>query len=460
MAGIGFSITKSLARGTLRDTFLAYGFAALMGSGPWMISILSLAFLSLATGGYAQQTTIQLFFVSITYAFSFSLVSTGAVQLLLSRCASDQIYAGERSRVGRLFVGGLLLSSALSLCAGIVLFGFSYPGDWLSRISAIALFAILGAIWTSISFISAQKDYLLITIAFAIGYGLSYLFAYLGYQYLGAGFLMIGFTLGQLLLLLLLVFLFHREFGIDLEIDFSFLSKIRTYLPLVICGTTYNLGIWVDKFIYWFASPFKQHLGGTLYACPVYDVAVYLSFLSIIPGIAVFLLKIETHFAREMAEYVEAIQSKATLSMIEARSQRIINSVQDGFFAMVKIQGLVTLLLILSTDHLVSRLGIGALQTGIFQITLIGAFLCVIFFSLLTVLFYLDCMKEAAVCTIVLFVANSSLTGLNLYLGAHSYGTGYVIAVAIAIIPAFYYVNRTLGQLTYRILTKVPLGIE
>ncbi|WP_269539441.1 exopolysaccharide Pel transporter PelG [Cerasicoccus fimbriatus] len=459
MAGIGFAIRKMLARGTVRDSVAAYGFAALMGSGPWVISILSLALLGIAAGGYDGDQDFEVFFVSVTYAFSFSLIATGGIQLLLSRCASDVLFIGDQKRIGELLLGGCLLSMAVSLAIGLLLFGFTYPGNAVAQWSSIALFPILGAVWTTVLFASAQKDYLVVAGSFAVGYGLSFALA-LGAQIMfGSAYMMPGFVLGQLLLFFLLLYWLHRDFGIDRTIDIGFIADAKRYPALFVCGFAYNLGIWSDKLIYWYFSPFQVHLGGVLYACPVYDVAVYLSFLSIVPGMAVFLLTIESSFAIEMAEYIEAIEAKANLATLEERTQRIIESVQNGFFTMIKVQGLVTILLIAGAESVVSSLGIGALQLSIFRVTLVAAFLCVILFSLLTVLFYLDCLKEAAICACVLAVSNIAFTLLSLRVGIEAYGVGLIMSVALSIAVAFTYTNRNLHGLLMRTFTRVPLGI-
>ena len=47
MAGIGFQLTKLMQKRTLAGGLHAYGFAALIGSGPWVLSMVTLAALGL-----------------------------------------------------------------------------------------------------------------------------------------------------------------------------------------------------------------------------------------------------------------------------------------------------------------------------------------------------------------------------------------------------------------------------
>jgi uncharacterized membrane protein len=459
MAGIGFSIRRRLAKGTIRDVMAVYGLSALMGSGPWVISIAGLALLGLAAGGIAQDRDVEVFFVSVTYAFGFSLVSTGALQLLLSRCASDACYQKAAHRVGGIFLAGLISSMVVSLIVGLCLFLWAYPGNFLAKVSVIALFPVLGGIWSAVTFVSGQREFHVIAAIFMLGYALSIGLCWLIFQTVGGAYMMSGFVAGQVVLLALLVRSFHREFDIAQAIDFSYLAQVKRYRALVVGGFAYNAGIWIDKFIYWYASPFREHLGGVLFSCPIYDIPVYLSFLSIIPGMAIFLMKIETEFAFEMSEYLRLVEGKAPIGVLEDRVGRIRRSVVDGLLAVIKVQGFVTLLLVCLTKPLLQNLSIGALQAGIFQVTLIGAFLCVVFFCLLTLLFYLNRIREAAICALVLLVANALLTALNVRIGLHSYGSGFVAATGLSILCAYGYTQAALSELMYRTFATAPLGI-
>jgi polysaccharide biosynthesis protein PelG len=54
MAGIGFELRKILAKPGYLNTFRAYGYAALISSGPWVLSIVSLALLGIVCRGMAS----------------------------------------------------------------------------------------------------------------------------------------------------------------------------------------------------------------------------------------------------------------------------------------------------------------------------------------------------------------------------------------------------------------------
>ena len=67
MAGIGFELRKILAKPGYLNTLRAYGYAALISSGPWVLSIVSLSFLGIVCRGMASDKQMELVFSSVTY---------------------------------------------------------------------------------------------------------------------------------------------------------------------------------------------------------------------------------------------------------------------------------------------------------------------------------------------------------------------------------------------------------
>ena len=132
-----------------------------------------------------------------------------------------------------------------------------------------------------------------------------------------------------------------------------------------------------------------MQVAGILHAAPVYDQVVYLSFLTLTPGMAVFLLKFETDFAAKHDEYVQLVLRKGTFRQIGEVKNNLVSALQSGLIQLIKIQGSFSVVLIIFADKFLQHFGLGAVQTGVFQIATSGVFLLVIFLSLLTVFFYL-----------------------------------------------------------------------
>ncbi|VAY88635.1 conserved hypothetical protein [mine drainage metagenome] len=91
MAGIGFEIRKILHKDNLTSTLAAYSYAGLIGSGPLILSIVSIQLISLFSLSVARTNfPIVQFQVSLTYLIAASQILTGAVQLMFTRYISDR----------------------------------------------------------------------------------------------------------------------------------------------------------------------------------------------------------------------------------------------------------------------------------------------------------------------------------------------------------------------------------
>jgi hypothetical protein len=91
-------------------------------------------------------------------------------------------------------------------------------------------------------------------------------------------------------------------------IAFDFLQPKSLYGTLVLTGFLYNLGIWADKLMFWAYPDTSQVIIGGLRASLIYDIPVFLSYLSIIPGMAVFLVRIETDFVEYYDKFFTAVR--------------------------------------------------------------------------------------------------------------------------------------------------------
>src|SRR6476661_4901830 len=93
MAGIGFELRKILKRDNLLSLLQAYSYAAVISSGPWILSIVGILLVGiLSYSVVVPSVLITQFQVSITYVIALSLVFTGPVQLAFTRFAADRLF--------------------------------------------------------------------------------------------------------------------------------------------------------------------------------------------------------------------------------------------------------------------------------------------------------------------------------------------------------------------------------
>jgi len=97
MAGIGFELRRILKRRTYFSLLKAYGFAGIVSSGPWLLSIFGILLLGfLAVSQNEHSSAVIDFQVSVTYLIMSSLIFTGPVQLLFTRYIADMLFARQK----------------------------------------------------------------------------------------------------------------------------------------------------------------------------------------------------------------------------------------------------------------------------------------------------------------------------------------------------------------------------
>jgi len=451
MAGIGFELRRILNRGTLSSALAAYGYAGIIGSGPWVLSIIGVLLVGLISiSSQGPSTAVAQFQVSVTYLIAASLILTGPLQLAFTRFVSDRLFERGEGVILPNFNAVLLITTWTSGLIGLALAVFAFaqtPATY--RLLMVAGFVLLANIWIATIFLSGLKQHRAILVLYGLGYGVSVLAA-LGLARLGLSGLMTGFVLGQGVLLAGMIALVVREFPAKRFISFEFFRRDQHFRTLMAIGLAYNLAIWIDKFIFWFWPPTSQQIVGPLRASLIYDLPIFLAYLSIIPGMAVFLLRLETDFVDWYDAFFDAVREGGSLSRIERLRNGMVESARMGLQEIVKIQAITALGVIIAGNTLLAALGISTLYAPLLAVMVVGAGMQVVLLGILNVLFYLDRRRAALGLTVGFLVLNAIGTAISLRLGPEFYGYGYAAALLIICMLGTWRLDRELESLEYR----------
>lgn len=450
MAGIGFELRKLMDRGSIWGVIQAYAYAGIISSGPWVLSIIGILVIGLfGLGKDGPDILISQFQVSITYIIAGSLVLTGAVQLAFTRFTADRMFEGKTGIILPAFNGLLVI---VTVTSGLIGAGasaaFFQEQSILYRLLLAAGFVIMCNIWVSAIFLSGMKQYKSIVVVFALGYGASVCLAMYLRRSSVEGILG-GFISGQLALLLGLVALINIEFPSERTIDFSFVRKLWLYPSLIFIGLFYNLGVWIDKLMFWGNAYTGVQVIGPLRASPIYDIPVFLAYLSIIPGMAVFLVKLETDFVEYYEKFYDAIRLGKSLDHIEDMRNSMVSVLRDGVLQIVSIQVIVVVFVVLMGGSILRLLGISDLYFPLLCVNVIAAAIQIVFLGILTIFFYLDKRGEALLLTGLFLALNSIFTFATLMLGPKFYGMGFAASLLVAITVGLYVLDRRLESLEY-----------
>jgi polysaccharide biosynthesis protein PelG len=450
MAGIGFELRKMLRRNTLLGLMQAYTYAGLIGAGPWVLSIVGILLIGVLSLPFVLPTgLITQFQVSVTYLISLSLVLTGPLQLAYTRFTSDRLFEKRDDLVLPNYHAVVFVVTVAAAVLGTLAVVLLFPQQTVGyRMLMLAGFVVMSNIWIATIFLSGMKQYVSIIVVFFIGYSFTTCAA-LALNRFGLTGLLSGFVMGQTILLVGLLSLIYRDYRSDHFISFEVFWKNYRYPSLMLTGLLYNLGIWVDKYMFWYSAGTGQTVIGPLHASIIYDIPVFLAYLAIIPGMAVFLMRIETDFVEYYDAFYDAVREGASLQHIERMRNAMVEALRNGIWEIIKVQTIAAMMLFAAGTVLLSWLKISTLYLPLLYIDVIAASMQVVFMGTINVFFYLD-KRKIVLSLVAAFVGlNVVFTAITLALNPAFYGYGFAGSLLVVVLASLYLLDRKLESLEY-----------
>lgn len=226
---------------------------------------------------------------------------------------------------------------------------------------------------------------------------------------------------------------------------FAYFSYFDRYPALFWTGFLYNIGVWVGTWIIWFAPGSSAHLDTFRYH-PVYDTAIFLSYLTIIPTMTIFVVSVETRFYERYRMFYGYTNEGGTYQQILRAKGAMILVLRQELQRLFRNQGLVTLLVLLFSSGVFVYLGLSPESHDVFQMTTIGAFSNAMVLVLTLVLLYFEDHRGAAFTSLLFLSLNALLTIALLPLAEDGFGLsfaiGSTIAFAFALIRLMWYINE------------------
>jgi polysaccharide biosynthesis protein PelG len=450
MAGIGFELRKILKHETLFGVARAYAYAGLISSGPLILSIFGILIIGVMSLAFViPKYAIVQFQVSVTYLISLSLILTGPLQLSFTRFISDRLFEKRDDLVLSNYNGVVLVSTIAAGLVGVVAMLLGFRSEPLAyRVLMVAGFVVVSNIWIAVIFLSSVKQYRQILLVFLIGYGSTVAFALMLNRHGLAG-LLGGFVAGHLVLLAGLSGLIYRNYRSGRLISFEVFDRRFAYPTLALVGLFFNLGVWLDKFMFWYAPGTGAPVIGPLHASVIYDIPVFIAYVCVMPGMATFLVRIEADFVEYYDAFYDAVRSGATLRHINDMRDMMVGSVRAGLYEIIKIQVVVLLLIFAFGQNILQALHISPLYMPLLTVDVISASLQVVLLGLLNVFFYLDARRTVLKLCVAFVVLNGALTWITLQMSPNAYGYGFALALLILVVGAVLTLDRKFAKLEY-----------
>lgn len=455
MAGIGFRLQKLLHKDSYSGLLQGYLYSAIISSGPMLSSILCIGLLGIVSMPVLSGDDYALFRTTIVYIFCFSLIFTGIFQMITTRYLADRLYMEENNSLIPCFFGLFIITAVNQAVIGSIFF-YNVFNDWHYVAVSTLLYIIISCLWNTMIFISATKNYMVIFIGFVVGSFVSFAAGhFLGLRFGLVGYLS-GFGAGQFVILTVLTGSFLREFDSFKIIDFNFLRYFKKYPDLFLAGFLTNIAVWADKLLFWF-SPYGVTIRGPFKNFPLYDSAFFIAYLSTVPALSLFLVRIETGFYTKYRTFYGLIVKKASLHALETAHEGIIEDLKESTLSLLKIQGFISLVLLVGAFKVMSIAKLQWAQMVIFKIGLLSAFLLILFQFLIIILFYFEFRKDALLLTIIFLATNIAATVLSIKLGIRWFGYGFFTACFVSLLTGYFLLNNRLKNLLYLTFAHQPI---
>lgn len=455
MAGIGFKIQKLLAEDTYWGVVKGYFYSAVISSGPWLISILCIGTLGILYQPMIGHDEHQVFRAWVTYCYAASLVISGAVQVVVTRYVADCIFKHEDEDVFSSFITVSALLFAFQFGTGFAY--LEYHGFEREFVYGGAfLYGVISEIWIAMIYLSAAKDYITIVLAYIVGAVLSVACSWYLVRLHDVLGLLYGYSIGQTILLAILASRIFVEFPIGSVINFECLKVFYKTPSLILIGLSYNGAIWIDKLLFWIYQGTEIRRG--LYSCPFYETPAFLAFVTIVPTLAIFLIRIETSFYSSYRIYYQKVTNKASYSEVLKSKKEMLESLYLSFYRLLLFQGIITAISIALVPQIIIKFQMETIQQAVLRITILGAFLHALLMVLLIIILYFDWKGLALQVNVIFFVTNFLFTRLTLELDLSYQGYGYFFACLVSVLYGALKFFDRFHNLEYITFTSQPLG--
>ena len=461
MAGIGFELRRALRHdGDLTSVVRGYASAGLVAAGPWVMTITGLSFLNAFAHFFEAPEAYALFRALVTYAFVLSLIIVGPLQMAYTRHLADAIYGGRGREMVPALVSALQAVIVATLVAGSAL------AAWVdlpltTGAAATALTVVLGMTWIALIWLSVTKDYMSILRAYAWGsaasVGCVLLLAALGLApgTTGAAQLLVAFTVGPAATLALLLRAILRVSDSSAPLAHTIQRAPRRLPLLALVGCLYNIGIWMDSIVVWTTQGVEVHPGISFH--PLYDTSRFLAYLTVIPALAINLVRVETAFDERYRRLYGSILGGATLGAIERCRREMLATLREGTLRLLRLQGAVSVLILICAPGVLHLLHVPLEATAVFRAACLGSLFHVFLLVTLLILLYLDLQWEAAATAGVFLVANAAGSMLVHHQGIGSVATAYAGASLLALLVGVMLLERASAHLVRRAFLSQPL---
>lgn len=458
MAGIGFELKKMYAKAGLVNKVQALAYSSLVTIGPMlscMLLVVVVQWLQLRYGvSFGER---ELFLSATVYAFIFSYIISNTLTLYLTRSVSDFLYQGKYDAVLPSFYGGLKIGMATAAVPALAFLAFARI-DWPMKAALLLLFMTLIVIWFEVVYLSAMKNYRLISFSFMGGALVTVAAVWTMFEFTSvrsASAALFAVDAGFLLTASALLVQIEKFFRTPrLRSDYAFLAYLTKYPSLIAVGGLTALGLYSHQFVQWFGSE-GILVAGTFLMAPKYDLAVYYAFLSVIPSLVLFVVSLETNLYPKTRQYYDLILHGGSIGDIRRARQQMFQVLAQQLSLLMGIQLVFSIVSVAFGIRFLPRIGFTAAQVDLFNILVMGFYAYIIYTIVWLVLLYFDDRKGVVWLAVLFLGANTGFTLVSLAFDEQ--GFSFFLASFATLIAAFWRLIHLLNHIDYYTFSAQPV---
>lgn len=463
MAGIGFELKKVFAKKGALNAVKAYGYAAVICTGPMLLGILLLfGITGLCVLNGTDIHVRELLISMITYTMLSSTLITSFFSQVVTRFVADRLFSEDNDAVLPTFWGSIIVTMII----GSVVFGaFLLPSgaSYSQALLCYTLFGELIIVWTAMNFLSAIKDYKSIFLSFFAAITVSLLTGalLLACKLPTIESLLFSVSLGYGVMLVWDVILLHRYFPKSKRSAFSFLKCMDSFLSLALSGLFMIVGMFSHLIIMWY-SDIGTQAEGLFFGAPQYDVPALLAYMTSLITTINFVISVEVSFYPKYRNHYSLYNDGGTINNIKQSEHEMLGTLKTELFYAALKQLLFTILVIAVGVTLLERLPLGfdELMRGYFRTLCVAYGICAIGNMITLIQFYFTDYKGALIGTAVFTGTTILFTLLSLLLPNIYYGFGFLLSSLVFAVVAAIRLNYYTKRLPYYILSVQPLVNE
>ena len=457
MAGIGFELNRLFQKKGVFSNIRACIYSMLVTIGPTILCIFFIIGMSMfmRSQGVAVKI-VELIQATIMYSFMGALILTSGYCILLSRYLEDQIYNKKYENILPSLYGAIVLVLGAVL---IISYIFYKPADLPVFYKGLAslLFLQVSVQLVLGCYTSVLKNYKKISFAFIVGMSVGSVIYILAIWIQGKWheyWCLISINSAFLVINWILIHQNQSYFIGRSHAYFKFLSYLKMSKWAVLSNVFWVVGLYSHNIIMWQEPGLQVQISNAYVFAPQYDTPAFFAFLTVLPSLVIFVVKLETSFLVKYNSYFKFINQGACYQDIQWVKKDMKKALSQEILYLMQMQLIFTIGGILIGMLCFRMIGFTLKTIYLFSILCLGYYCSIIMFIIMTILLYFEDGKGASMTTGLFFVVTSISTIVTLSMGSQYYGIGLFIGGMSSLVVGLVRIKYFIKNINYYIFCK------